>query len=238
MFIPTRSLWLPFLSLLAAPLLHAQSSPEDGSPWKILFDGKSVTGLKGVQKSDFLRNGWKIADGALNLTKTIKETGRVTGGDLATADSFTDFEFAFEWKNSVSGNSGVLYFNRSGLGQKPAGNEFQIIDDVRNPDGLKGGPIRRTGSLYGVLPAAETPRLNDGDWNEGRIVVRSNQVQHWINGTKVLEYTLGPELAKTAAASGIKPPFGFGTKNKSPVFLLDQGDEVSFRNLKIRPLAP
>src|SRR4051794_10536972 len=68
------------------------AEPEPG-PWKVLFDGKTVNGLRGLQKPDFLKAGWKIEDGALTLTKTIEQTGKQTGGDLITADSYTDFDF-------------------------------------------------------------------------------------------------------------------------------------------------
>ncbi len=225
------------LALIAHSPLHGQSTTgADSTPWKVLFDGKTITGLKGVQKTDFLRAGWSITDGALVLNKKIKDSGKLTGGDLATADAFTDFEFSFEWKLAVSGDSGVIYFNRSGMGQRPAGNEFQLIDDVRNPDGLKGGPPKRTGALYGILPPNDKKQLKDGEWNEGLLRVQGSHVEHWINGEKVLEYTLGPDLQKAAAAAKAKVPTGFGTKTKSPVILLDQGEEVSFRNLRIRPL--
>jgi hypothetical protein len=226
------------LSSASFAQLPAEPSAIAGPPWKIIFDGKNLQGLRGVQKADFLKAGWKIIDGSLVLTKSVKDSGKQTGGDLATLEAFLDFEFSFEWKNPVSGNSGILYFNRAGLGQRPSGHEFQIIDDVRHPDGLKGGPPRRTGSLYAILPPNAPPDLRDGDWNEGRIVVQGEMVQHWINGANVLEYRLGQDLAKTAASAGVKVPLGFGSKVKSPVLILDQGEEISYRNIRFRPLPP
>src|SRR5438552_1785386 len=101
----------------------AQSAPNTLSPeeqqsgFKLLFDGTKVLGLRGVQKSDFLRSGWKIADGALVLEKSIQMSGKVTGGDLMTVDSFVDFDFHFEWKSGVSGNSGILYFVKTTIGK-------------------------------------------------------------------------------------------------------------------------
>ena len=141
----------------------------------------------------------------------------------------------------MSGNSGVLYFARGGLGQKPSGLEFQLIDDVHHPDGLKGGPIRQTGALYGILPAPKVDEKNlnePGQWNEGRLLVQGQHVEHWINGAKVLGYDLGPDLLKAALAAKVRLPPGFERKVKSPVIFLDQGEEIAFRSLKIRPLAP
>ena len=142
---------------------------------------------------------------------------------------------------SVSGNSGVLYFARGGLGQKPTGLEFQLIDDVHHPDGLKGGPIRQTGALYGILPAPKVDEKNlrePGQWNEGRLLIQGQHVEHWINGAKVLGYDLGPDLLKAALAAKVRLPPGFERKVKSPVIFLDQGEDIAFRCLKIRPLPP
>jgi hypothetical protein len=226
-------------------IVHAQSAPntlsanEQAAGWKLLFDGKAPIGLRGWEKPDFLKAGWKIQDGALYLSKTIDQTGKMTGGDLISTEAYTDFEFSFEYLLSVSGDSGVLYFARAMLGQKPTGCEFQLIDDTHHPDGLKGGPIRRTGALYGVLPPNESTRINPMGWNSGRIVVQGAHVEHWVNGDKVLEYELGsPAFVQAIRASKLRLSPSFGTKSKSPIVLLDQGEEVSFRNLKIRALSP
>lgn len=227
----------------AAPLLPPSRStqatpvpvPQPG-PWKILFDGQTVTGLRGLQKPDFLKAGWKVEKGALLLSKEIKDGGRQTGGDLVTTESFVDFEFVFEWRSSVSGTSGVLYFARGKVGGRPSGHEYQIIDDMRHPDGLKGGPLRRTAALYGILQPAENKVLGDaGVWNEGRIVVRGTHVEHWLNGGKALEYELGSAAFMQAVrASGAKVAPNFGVKFRTSIVLLDEGDEVAFRNLKVR----
>ena len=246
-----RALFLKLILLLAAlPLatgartfadeMNKLTAEEAAAGWKLLFDGKVAPGLRGVKNPDFLKAGWKIVDGELTCPKEVKQMGKVTGGDLVTAETFTDFEFSFEWRAGVAGNSGVLYFARAGFGQKSSGHEYQLIDDTHHPDGLKGGPIKRTGALYGILPPAEDKKYNMPPlWNESRIVVQGNHVEHWLNGAKVLEYTLGsPEFQRAVMASKVRVPPGFGTKVKAPIVLLDEGDEIAFRNLKVRPLAP
>lgn len=227
------------LSAPTAPVAPpAPAAPQPG-PWKVLFDGKTITGLRGVQKPDFLKAGWKIEDGALVLPKEVKQSGRMTGGDLVTTEAYSDFEFQFEWKLTVSADTGILYLARAGLGQKPVGCEFQIIDDLRNPVSMKGGPIKRTGALFGVLPASEQRHVKDDEWNMSMLRIRGNQVEHFVNGHKVLEYQLGSRELQ-AAARAHKPPLpaSFGTKFKSPILILDQGEEVSFRNLRIRTIPP
>lgn len=233
-----------FLCLLAA--VSAQETPlntlteeERAEGWRLLFDGKAALGLRGVQKPDFLRGGWKIDSGALTLPKSIDQMGRVTGGDIMTVEQYTDFELSFEYQMSVSGDGGILYFARAMLGQPPTGCRFQIIDDVHHPDGLKGGPIRRTGALYGVLPPGENKRIDPMGWNSARLVVQGNHVEHWVNGEKVLEYEAGsPALLQAVRASKLRLSPSYGFKIKSPLIFMDHGSEVAFRNLKIRPLPP
>lgn len=220
-------------------------TPEEASGgWKLLFDGKALTGLRSMKSVDPLKSGWKIDRNALVLSKDIKTQGKVTGGDLAAAVIYDDFDFRFDFRLAASADSGVLYFGRAAMGQKPTGHEYQLIDDVHHPDGLKGGDIKRTGSLYGILPRVEgtsvrmAERWNEEHWNHGRIVVQGRHVEHYLNGQKCLEYDLGPELVKAATLAKVKSPATFGSKVRSPIILLDQGEEIAFRNLKIRQLAP
>lgn len=216
--------------------LNTLTAEEQAGGWKLLFDGKSAAAFRGSKNPDFLKAGWKVEDGALVCAKEVKQMGRITGGDLMTAEVFGDFEFSFEWRAGVAGNSGVLYFARAGFAQKSVGHEYQMIDDTHHPDGLKGGPIKRTGALYGILPPNEEKKYNmPPQWNVSRIVVLGNHVEHWLNAVKVLEYNLGtPEFQRAVMASKARVAPGFGTKIRSPLILLDEGDEIAFRNLKIR----
>jgi hypothetical protein len=226
------------------------TSEEQAQGWKLLFDGTRLVGLRGVQRTDPLGAGWKIENGELNLPKEIRDTDRMTGGDLVTAETFWDFEFRFEWKASVSANGGVRYMLSQTMGQTPIGLEYQIIDDVHNSVGLKGGALRRTGALDNILPVGPNAKLRTADplarkgdpWNEGRIVVQGNRVQHWLNGEKVLEFELGPQL-RTLAEKNAEPgsrPLGpyFGSKIKTAICILDEGTEIAYRNLKVRSLVP
>lgn len=212
---------------------------ETAEGWKLLFDGKKTTGLQGLQKRDFLQEGWEIKDGALVLPKTVRQSGKATGGDLVTSEQFDNFEFKFDFKLSASALSGVLYFARGGTGGKPTGHEYQIIDDVHHPEGLKGGPICRTAALTGVLPPYENKRLHPSDeWNSAAIIVQKNHVEHWLNGQRVLEYECGSAALKQAVtANHAQVSSSFGTKVKSSLAILDKGEEVAFRNLKIRTIS-
>ncbi len=223
---------------------------EKAQGWRLLFDGTRLTGLKGVQRSDPTAAGWQIANGELNLPKEIRQMDSMTGGDLVTMETFWDFDFRFEWKATVSSNGGIRYMLASAVGQTPVGLEYQIIDDVHAPIGLKGGLLRRTGALDNIIAVGANARLRTADplarkgdpWNEGRIVVKGNRVEHWLNGDKVLEFDLGPQLRTAAERNAQKGqralgPY-FGQKVKTALCILDEGTEIAFRNLKVRPLAP
>jgi len=222
------------------------TAEERAQGWILLFNGTWGPGLRSVQKSDPLAAGWKIQNGEVFLPKEVKDMDQMTGGDLITNDAYWDFEFRFEWKSTVSADSGIRYMLIESSRQTPAGLEYQVIDDVHNSIGLKGGPLRRSGALDNVLPVGPNAKLRTADplnnigdpWNEGRIVVQGNHVEHWMNGEKVLEFELGPQLRRLAEANKMKVPPAFGMKNRTRICLLDQGTEIAYRNLKIRQLLP
>ena len=228
----------------ADPNANKLSAEEAADGWKLLFDGKTLSGLRSPKGTDPLKTGWTIDRNTLLLPKDIKQSGRVTGGDLIATTAYDNFEFRFDFRLAASAQSGILYFGRGGVGTKLNGFEFQIIDDVHHPEGLKGGPIKQTGALMGILPRTGTAfvrmaeRWNEEFWNHGILIVEGNHVEHWLNDEKCLEYDLGPDLLKKAAEARVRLPAGFGTKLKSSIVILDEGEEIAFRNLKIRPLAP
>jgi hypothetical protein len=243
---------IPGSAIPAVPAEIAALAPNTLTPqqhaegWRLLFDGQRGYGIRGVQKADPLAAGWKILGGQLILPKEVKDMDQMTGGDLITMDQFWDFDFRFEWKATVSADSGIRYMLSESSGQTPVGLEYQIIDDVHNTTSLKGGPLRRTGALDNVLPVGANAKLRTADplnnvgdpWNEGRIVVQGIRVEHWLNGEKVLEFDLGPNLRRLAEANKMRVPASYGMKNRTRICILDQGTEIAFRNLKIRPLVP
>jgi hypothetical protein len=218
----------------AAP--NTLSAAEKAAGWRLLFDGKTSKGWRGLNRPDFPADGrWAIDDGAIH---------RVNGGkhvcDLVTSEEFDSFDLRWEWKISEAGNSGLKYLVDESIGKHKddgVGFEYQMLDDARHPDATKGKDGNRTtGSLYDLIPAAKTKVLHaPGEWNESRVVVDGNHIEHWLNGGKVLSYERGSaEFKKLVAESKFKEIPRFGEVARGHLLLQDHGNEVFVRSVKIK----
>jgi hypothetical protein len=229
-----RSFLLGLIILSATTAFAAEPNtltPEEkAGGWKLLFDGKTTQGWRAIGKQEFPAKGWVVEDRAL---KHIAKGG---GGDIVTTEDFDNFEFTWEWQIAKAGNSGVKYNLPDP--KKGVGCEYQMLDDEGHPDGQKGGRKHQTGGLYDLIEPAPVAKSKPvGEWNSSRIVVNGNKVEHWLNGTKSVEFELGSEaLLGLVAKSKYKSTPGFGVKKPGPLLLQDHVDEVAVRNLKIRVL--
>ena len=224
------ALALSSVSLVAAEI-NSLTPAEISAGWKLLFDGKSLTGWRNFKKKEPPKQGWVVEAGILRKVSTA------SGGDIITDQTFDDFDLQWEWRISRKGNNGIKYFITEERGSA-IGHEYQMIDDEGNSDG-KIGPKHQTASFYDVLPPRQDlkPLKLPGEWNHSRVLVQGNHVEHWLNGTKVLEYELGSDLVKSEVAkSKFKSVAGFGTHIKGHILLTDHQDECWFRNIKIREL--
>lgn len=210
--------------------------------WKLLFDGKTSNGWKGAYKKTFPEKGWEINDGILKVLAS-KGAESANGGDIVTTDQFSAFDLSFDFKLSPGANSGVKYFvtlseNNPG---SAIGLEYQVLDDTLHADAKMGRDGNRTlASLYDMIKADKQKRFikQPGNWNTGRIIVYpNNHVEHYLNGVKVLEYERGSQAYRDLVAiSKYKVWKDFGEAKQGYILLQDHGNEVSFRNIKIKSL--
>lgn len=235
-------------ALAAAP--NTLTAEERAGGWRLLFDGESFTGWRGIGIDSIPSAHWTIEDGAIKKIPSgdvpVQADGQpARGGDLMTTETFGDFELAFEWKISERGNSGVKYnvSEELSMSNPPAsaalGFEYQVLDDDRHPDANAGvGGNRKAAGLYDLIAAGDAKPINPpGEWNEGRIVFRGNHGEHWLNGEKVLEYDLGSaRMDSLLAASKYATIDGFADRRNGHIVLQDHNDAAWFRNIRIRPL--
>lgn len=228
------------LLLLAGVNEPAQAAEGAGTPpnqlteaekadgWKLLFDGQTTKGWRSFKKQTFPEKGWVVENGCL------KHPLKAGGGDIMTEETFSEFDLSWEWSLVAGGNSGLKYFVRE-TRDRIIGHEYQLLEPPTSEPG-KGA----TGGFYDVMAPTQVPATRPPPaFNHSRIRVKGNQVEHWLNGVKTLEYTLGSDAVKKAVAeSKFKSVPGFGTCVKGHLLLQDHGGEISFRNVKIRDLSP
>ncbi len=235
---------LPFKSpVFVVSTLKNELSPEEKAQgWKLLFDGKTNQGWVGAYKNTFPEKGWTITDGILKIEKSDGSES-TNFGDIVTTEEFTAFDLAFDFNITEGANSGVKYFVTLSEGNKGSaiGLEYQILDDALHPDAKMGRDGNRTlSSLYDLIKAEKQSRFvrKPGDWNQGRVVVYpDNKVEHYLNGVKVLEYQRGSQAYRDLVAISKYAVWKqFGEAKQGRILLQDHGDEVRYRNIKIKSL--
>jgi len=198
-------------------------------PWIALFDGSSTAALRGYGAEAFPAS-WAVEDGELHALPG-------TGVDLITRETFGDFELEFDWRVSPGGNSGVLYrVVESDAPSWTTGPEYQVLDDSEHPDGRD--PLTSAAALYGLIAPNADKRLESvGTFNAGRIVVRGGQVEHWLNGSRVIDYDWnGADVRTLVGDSTFRDLPGFMAADPGGVVIQHHGEEVWFRNVRIRRL--
>ena len=236
------------------------TAAERAGGWRLLFDGRSLAGWRGLGYPGIPEGHWTVEDGAIKKVATSKvapgaDGRRPTGGDLMTEATFGDFELAWEWKISPGGNSGLKYnvsealsggqpsnalrpsTGTAGSSHSAIGFEYQMLDDDRHSDGRLAN--HRSGALYDLLTPNDRKRLKPvGEWNHSRVVFVGPHGEHWLNGEKVVEYELGSRAMDSAlTASKFRSMPWFAQRRVGHVVLQDHGDEVWIRNVKVREVS-
>jgi len=221
------------LNAADAPKINVLTDAEKAAGWKLLFNGKDFTGWHNFKREN-VRSGWQIKDGALACVNPHD------AGDIVTAEKFDWFELQLDYNISEGGNSGIMFHvTDEGRAAWATGPEFQLEDNAKAGDPQKCGWLY---ALYQPPTDAKTGQPIDatkpaGQWNHIRLRIAPDKCEHEINGVKYFEYVLGSEdFNRRVAQSKFASMPLFAKANAGFIALQGDHGQVSFRNIKLRPI--
>jgi len=208
---------------IAAALVMAVGADlrADEPGFTALFDGKTTEGWQGDV------GGYEVKDGELHCRKGA-------GGKLLTKGEFADFDLKFEFRLTPGANNGLGIRAPLEGDAAFAGLELQILDDAHEKyAGI--APYQAHGSVYGVVPAKRGALKPTGEWNNQEVIAEGSKIKVILNGTTIVdtdiaEFRDGKKTLDGQAHPGLERTSGH-------IGFLGHGDEVHFRNIRVKPLA-
>ncbi|MFN4256195.1 MAG: DUF1080 domain-containing protein [Saprospiraceae bacterium] len=259
----TRTLLLPALTIVGlACAVACKNEPAKTAPppadntlteqektegWRLLFDGKTLDGWHKYGGAP-VGKMWAIADGAIHLNAVLEKDHwqAKDGGDILTNDAFENFELRLDWKIDTCGNSGIIYHAVEDTAKYAypwmTGPEMQVLDNACHPDSKI--QKHRAGDLYDLVECSSVTVKPALEWNSVRLISHNGHVEHWLNGTKVVDIQMFEggkptqqwlDLIKGSKFPGLPAP-DFGLSAKGRLCLQDHGNKVWYKNIKIRQL--
>lgn len=206
------------------------SAKEKKEGWKLLFDGTTMNGWRIYQNKTV--DDWDVKNGELYC----KAEGVTKRADLITNDKYENFELQIDWKIAPKENSGIIYMVTEDNGATyESGPEYQLIDDIGYPGKLSDKQL--SGANYDMNAPSAKVSKPAGKFNHTKIVINKGHVEHWLNGTKVVDYELWtPEWEQTKAISKWRDVKTYGMSKSGHIALQDHGGGIAFKNIKIKPL--
>ena len=224
---------------LAVMASNTLSEQEKTDGWQLLFDGQSTRGWHKYGGAP-VGAAWKVADSSLRLEASQKQDWQILhGGDIVTDDEYENFHLKLEWKIDTGGNSGIMFYvHEDSVKYKwpwETGPEMQVLDNERHSDARI--PKHRAGDLYDLISSSKETVKPALEWNQVEIKCVGGKLDFWLNGENNVSTMLWDDNWKkmVAASKFVKMP-DFATYKKGRIALQDHGNNVWFRNIKIRRL--
>jgi cytochrome c len=221
-----------------APVPNTLTEKEKRDGWKLLFDGKTTAGWRKFKDSK-IGSAWKVKDGALYLDNSQKKDWQTLGGgDIVSNDEFEDYELTLDWKIQKCGNSGVIYNVVESDKYDyvwQTGPEMQVLDNTCHPDGRI--DKHRAGNLYDLIESPFVAANTAGEWNQARLISNKGKYEFWLNGYKMVGFEMHNDAWNDMVSkSKFKDMPDFGKATKGHIALQDHGDQIWFRNIKIKEI--
>lgn len=216
------------LGLQAMAADNQLTSDEKMQGWQLLFNGTDMQQWRNYKKPD-LSAQWQIEDSAMKLTAG-------GGGDILTKQQYQNFELMLDWKIAEGGNSGIFVMvDETGNMIYSHAPEIQILDNERHSDNQLA--THRSGSLYDMIASPASSHKKAGQWNTVKIRLDKSTITIWQNGVQTAEVTIdSPQWQQLLANSKFATWDGFAKAKTGHIGLQDHGDQVWFKNIKIKEL--
>ena len=222
----------------------AADAPRESADMKVIFNGKDLTGWDGDPRL------WSVKDGVIH-GETTKENPAKGNTFIIWKDGTTkDFELRLSFRCNATNNSGIQYRSKH-ITEKVSnywvvrGYQHEIRNEVKFPnisgfiydEGGKRGRICMVGEQAtweadgkklvksDLIDQAGWEKLFKlDDWNDVGIIGKGNHIQHYMNGTLILDFTDNhPELALKEGILALQLHAG------APMW-------VEFKNIRIREI--
>jgi hypothetical protein len=216
-YVAYRNIYVKELSMDNKTPLSAE---EQKAGFESLFDGSHLDKWTGNKV------GYALEDGVI---VTHPELG---GGNIYTAEEYSDFEFKFEFQLTPGANNGLGIRTPLTGDAAYVGMELQILDN-ESPIYKSLKPYQYHGSVYGVIPSRRGFLKPTGEWNEQTVIAKGSNIKIILNGQVILDGDI-KEASKNGTPDGREHP---GLLNsKGHIGFLGHGDVVRFRNIRIKKL--
>lgn len=219
--------------------INSLSQPEKKDGWHLLFNGKTTKGWHRYG-GGAIDSVWKVKDGYLYLDTLIKKQQHIQGDwDIVTDEEYENYDLQLEWRICKNGNSGIIFYIHEDKSKHnwpwETGMEMQVLDNNGHPDAKF--PKHRAGDLYDLISCSKETVKPYDEWNLAEIKCVNGKLDLYLNGENVVSTTLWDDnWRKLVAGSKFRNMEGFGTYKKGRIGLQDHGNQVSFRNIRIRKL--